>query len=713
MPIAADRIKLALEQLSSVDGHLFESFANESLAGEYPNLRPIAGLHDEGRDAFLFKPDDEPNTFVQHSVTTGISKKISQTIDTLKQNGHKVTILIYCTPHSFNRTEEAKELKKKFRKDGISVDIRDREDFIARANETDSATAAAENLSKLKVDPLLAESMVSKGSSLLLTSAQESAILAYFQISFDGEDSDKSVTRLALESLVMWALRQATPEAPLSRAELHKEVARFCPGTDNNVLADRINGILERWNRKKVKHHQKLDAFTLEFVLREANRTRFEALAVELTEVKEVATAVAENAIKDLKIDYPTDASAVGADAFSICQAYLYHQSMAAAKALDGLSFFSSDTATLVEIAEQTYQTKQPQLKCAQLTLEKFMDCVPVTAQRILESSNVSIKRQLTRIADAYCLLFALRQVDDIQDALRRFAGGLCILLDTSILVPCLCEIHRPKEEKRMTNLLGYVRQLGATLYVTDECVTELMHTIRTSENVYEGHVRYGSSTAHSELATEYLKSARHKFKSYWEFVQQFVGTQPEQDLRLLITEELQFKFEEFKQERDKINLGELSDIFAVWKARRKRRAEEDETVLDGLIHNDARSLLLTCVLRSTQTSADAKYRQKWWWLTRDRNAYAVDESRRKPGEPSVCISPDFLFRYMTMLPTKAGLGLERGKLAPMAIEVASLGFVPEEVTAQVSKAVNDTTAMLPYMRIRKIREGLKKIMSA
>jgi|GEM_PF-5735255 len=711
MAIETDRIKLALEQMRSVDGQLFESFANESLAGEYPALRPIAGLHDEGRDAFLFKPDDEPSTFVQHSVTKEFETKINDTVATLKKNGHKVTILIYCSPHSINRTESVKELKKKFRKEGITIDIRDREDFIARANETGSAKAAAEKLAKIKVDPLLAESLVSKSSTLLLTSAQEAAILAYFQISFYGEESEKSATRLALESLVMWALRQATPEDPLSRTALYAEVARFCPGTDKALLAERIDGILERWKRKKVKHHVKTDAFTLEHSLREAIRTRFEALAVELTAIKEAAKALAEGAIKELKIDYPVDAAAVGADAFSICQAYLYQQSMAAAMALTGLAFFPSDSATLLDISENTFQAKRAELRCASLTLEKFLDCVPVTAQRILESPNPAIKRQLTRIADAYCLLFALRQVADIQDALRRFAGGLCILLDTSILVPCLCELHRPKEEKRMTNLLDYVRQLGATLYVTDECLTELVHTIRTSENVYEGHVRYGNTTAHSELATEYLKNARHKFPSYAAFVHQFVGSQPEQDLRLLVSEEFKFTFEEFKQERTQISLTELSDIFAVWKARRVRRPEEDESVLDGLIHNDVRSLLLTSVLRSTQQSADIKYRQKWWWLTRDRNAYAVDGSRRKPGEPSVCISPEFLFRYMTMLPSKSGL--EREKLAPMAIEVASLGFVPEEVTAQVSKAVSDTTTMRPYMRIRKIREGLKKVMSA
>src|SRR5882672_3542850 len=48
--IRQNRLQLALESLRPTDGFEFEKFANAFLAAEFPDLRPVAGIHDGGRD---------------------------------------------------------------------------------------------------------------------------------------------------------------------------------------------------------------------------------------------------------------------------------------------------------------------------------------------------------------------------------------------------------------------------------------------------------------------------------------------------------------------------------------------------------------------------------------------------------------------------------------------------------------------------------------
>jgi hypothetical protein len=58
--ITAERIGVALDQIKATDGALWEVFANSFLASEFQQLRPVGGMHDAGRDAFLYEPDGEP-----------------------------------------------------------------------------------------------------------------------------------------------------------------------------------------------------------------------------------------------------------------------------------------------------------------------------------------------------------------------------------------------------------------------------------------------------------------------------------------------------------------------------------------------------------------------------------------------------------------------------------------------------------------------------
>lgn len=85
LSITPERLGLALNQIKPTDGALWEVFANSFLASEFPQLRPVGGIHDAGRDAFLYEPDGEPGIYIQHSTQETFERKIRDTLDALKK----------------------------------------------------------------------------------------------------------------------------------------------------------------------------------------------------------------------------------------------------------------------------------------------------------------------------------------------------------------------------------------------------------------------------------------------------------------------------------------------------------------------------------------------------------------------------------------------------------------------------------------------------
>jgi hypothetical protein len=103
MQISPERLRLALDQLNAESGFEFERFANVFLAAEISDLRPMGGVHDGGRDAFIYSPAELPDVFCQHSVTEQWKRKITCTVKTLRHNGFRVRELIYTTNRDIQR----------------------------------------------------------------------------------------------------------------------------------------------------------------------------------------------------------------------------------------------------------------------------------------------------------------------------------------------------------------------------------------------------------------------------------------------------------------------------------------------------------------------------------------------------------------------------------------------------------------------------------
>src|SRR5439155_25019491 len=105
--------------------------------------------------------------------------KVRCTVLDLRANRFELRQLIYCSPQEI--IKEADELKKALRKDGISLDIRDRGYFATFCNTAQTRVVAAENLAKRKVDPLLTSLEPVSDLPNALTSEEERIALAYLR----------------------------------------------------------------------------------------------------------------------------------------------------------------------------------------------------------------------------------------------------------------------------------------------------------------------------------------------------------------------------------------------------------------------------------------------------------------------------------------------------------------------------------------------------
>lgn len=161
------RLALALERIGPGDWEVFEQFASEFLAVEYPALRTMAAPNgDKGRDAEVFTIEGVPKVAFQYSVTASWKTKIATTLDTLKKNLPSVSTMIYLTNQVIGPA--ADELREESRRDrNITLDIRDRSWFVDREASYPQRRVASEELARRFVDPLLSKRGVIDRASTL------------------------------------------------------------------------------------------------------------------------------------------------------------------------------------------------------------------------------------------------------------------------------------------------------------------------------------------------------------------------------------------------------------------------------------------------------------------------------------------------------------------------------------------------------------------
>ena len=703
--INPERLGLALDRLDHRHGWIFESFANAFLASEFPGLRAVAGMHDGGRDAFLHAPDGEPTVYIQHSVTEKWDEKIRKTVTTLRDNGFTVVQLVYCTPRDVER--HASVFKRALRKDGIVVDIRDRNYFITHCNTSMGCVATAEDLAKQMVDPLLVEKQIIATTSSLLNSDEERAAVAYLQLSLAERDPSKALTKFSYDALAKYVLRHSIASNAMPRSEVHRQLRNFIAGVEDQTFRHRVNGSLERLVESGyLKLHSKEDAFATAHTEHVALQSKLTSLAASrATAVEEAADIVALTA-EELAIDYQFPIDRAAEDALTLAERFLFEQGKAAAEAFHARRFYLPNRDSLVTFAERALANWQEGFASLQaLGPEKFLDIVPSAAARIISHPTGTIRRRLSHAVDAYWLLFVLRQTADVQSSLNKLIGNSTLLVDASILVPCLAEEAFPDDERPMRTLLLAAADADCKLIVTQDVIDELLSHLKAARYMY-----YNPGIREPELTRAFRDRQRDDLGSFEEFLSRFVGDfDPAHDLKEYLEAELRVTHDSLIEAYSAIKPEEFEAILQEWKEQRRGRPDLGDEHVQLLASHDVRALLAVEVLRHEDKGADAlAYGHRWWWLTLDRTAYRVDAVRnRQEGGASVCMSPEFFNRYLSVAPKSSAEGARLAERLPLSVEVMELDLVPPSVATEAAAAMAALKDAPEYRKRRRLRELL------
>jgi hypothetical protein len=719
-----NRLELALDLLNHERGFDFERFALTILANEIPALRPVGGMHDGARDAFVYAGDAQPDVFVQCSVTQTWAKKIRETVRSLQANGNRVRELIYCTNRSIQA--DADDLKADLRSKGISLDIRDKGYFARRCDASAAHKAAAVDLAKLVVDPFLVSKGVLEHASLSLSDEAERVATTYLQLELSDRqerEPTKGLGKLCFQSLVLFALRDASPQAPSPRTEIRAQVSNHVYGADAQRTAALVDSGLARLVAKGVvKHHTNVDSFTLSAPYRDRMKQRVEKLVRAEAALQNAAERIVVRVAEDVGIDYEYPCAELAKDAVRILDFIICEQGRLAAVALVGKGMFAAPRESVDFVARKMIaDTRQSSFESLRvIDSEKFLDIVPIAVERLAASRDDSVAARLKVIADAYCLRFLLQQTPDVQDAITKAVSGVTLLLDTSIAISAMAERLLPANERRVTRLLLASKGMGCKLVVGEDVLNELdthLDRIRYNYRSFQGQGQSGKwvrlySAPMLEIAFQSARKDGRFGGTFDEYIALFKGRDsPKQDLIEYLDSELGAQYVDFSEEIRRLPQAELGTLFEDWRQRKYRRPWVDEAAFETLVMHDVRAFLLVERQREL-TLTEGKYGHRWWWLVIDGSAVHFDRLRHGTAVGSrVCMSPEFFARYLSL--AVKGLGAADAVVPPAAIHLASLGLVPAELRTEAERIYSSLSDQPEYLRRRRLRDLVNRVIAA
>jgi hypothetical protein len=587
-------------------------------------------------------------------------------------------------------------------------------------NGTPARVAAAERLAKRYVDPLLASRDVLAAISPALSAEEERIAVTYLQLELGNKDPAKGVTKSCVEALVTYVLREASPEALVDRQTVHNTVHHHMPRSGKVRAEQLADAALNRLVRRDlVKHHLKVDAFTLSYPYRQEVGTRIERILGErISLLKESAARVEEIAAR-LGFDFAYSAEKLASDALRLIEYELSERGRLAAMALAGQGDFFAKRRSLETLAQDLL--KNPNIgfmSLDQLGKERFVEIVSAVAEELAQYPTDTLRRRFRTASDAYCLQFALQQTGDVQDALQKVISGTHLLVDTSVIIPCMAERVLPESQRRLTQLLRGATAMGCRLFVGEDVLNEIdthLDRIRyayrkRTENGIEGAYYIENIIMRSFLEAQSIGQFGGTFD---DFIALFKGrATPRQDLIEYLEQDLSIKFDQMDEELSRIPPQDIVELYDDWYRNKVRRPWIDEKAFETLVLHDVQAFLLVERLRLRDTS-NTSIGNRWWWLVLDGNAFRYDRKRQAAGGGRVCMGPDFFARYLSLAPKDPNVPIAARELLPVCLEIASLGFVPPDLRDEAIRLYESTKDMPEYLRRRKLRELVNAAFSA
>lgn len=701
------RLDMALRELTGADWQIFEKFASEFLAVDFPSLRTKAAESgDKGRDAQLFRPDESPSTMVQYSLRKDWNAKIRETVRRLGETTDKVTRLIFCTNQSVGPLSDS--LVEEMRGEhGIALDIRDRSWFTERELTAGQRQAASEELCARVVDPLLKREGVSSRAPRFLSDDDARVALLHLTLEGYDADSDRNLTKSAFEALVLSSLHDTSAEHRVSGSVVRARVEKLVPTERRDQLAAHVEGALRRLSTKggPVKHITKADEYHLSYEEQQRRSVRTaDFLAKQIALEEELAEAIGMYGV-----DVPEGRVAELATTLREgLEEVLFRRGEAFARTVTqgGMTQFDVDELLALIAARGDSLTPLTKEAASEIMIS------------VLEDPSPSMHAHLRELADAYTLFAFLRQTPDVQKIVLEVFSGGDIWLDSTVVLPVLAEsLIEDERERHFTVLLSAAADAGFNLYVTDGVVEEIeRHLNRALQYARTTTEDWRSSVPF--LYAAYALSGRAR-AGFADWLTEFRGNvTPEEDIKDYLRDEYRIRVRNLHAEAESASAELRGAVQEIWfeaheqRRRQPGRSDMAPEVARRLVAHDVENSVGVIQLRRSSPRSDVGYTE--WWLTLDRIAFGLREQLAKrltgaaPASPA--LSPDFLVQLLRLGPLRSAIEREARVALPVVTTISRYESVPRELIELADSTRKRFEGQSERVIRRQVRDTLNKM---
>lgn len=696
-----DRLAFGLKHLEPSSWRLFEVLCGGFLAEESDLFRSRAAPSgDGGLDGLLIAPEDESVGY-QFSVAADWQGKIRQTARRVSETWPRITQLVFMSNQEIAASGD--EIRAAVKEEyGIWLDIRDRQWFVDRASTSTARQDAAETFASKVVDPLLPTRMQSEmGKSI--TSDEGRVALVHLAFSDHDRKTERSLTKSSFDALVLAVLRESDSENRLGRAQIQEAVAHLVPMASRQQVDDLTSSALVRLSGKngKVKWHKSDDTFHLSFaaasVLRD-ERERWTLSSLEMAD--EVRDEIAR---LDVELSDEEVLESVEAVLRTLDQVMWQRGEEFAAAVLQGTPLAPFDTSGLSDSVEGLAVAAPPRLG---------HDHLVQILISLLRSESEATRAYLTRLADGYTLMAFLQQTADVQKTLSKVFDGGELWIDTSVVLPLLCERFTADIARTpYTDLFACAIKSGIRVLVTDGVIEEVATHLERGLHCARS---FGVSRWNGDppfVIREFVAAGR-AIGEYASWLDTVCGNaDPEAD----IEEYLRYHYGILRAEPTApggLATPEAVDaIQEFWDAchTSRRQGRQDVMNVSRLVAHDV-DAVVGVLTRRRKRGSDLGYEA--WWLTLDGQAFRLADhlndvlGRDAPASP--VMSPQFLAQLLRFGPLRSDAGTAEATSLSLGLDLIGSSEVSELL--EVAQRIRQQYADYDELRIRReVRDGLNR----
>ncbi|MHB0929441.1 MAG: hypothetical protein ACYC3W_11185 [Candidatus Nanopelagicales bacterium] len=689
------------------DGFEFEEFAQVFLSQVIGyEFLPHGGIKDRGIDGLetvLMKKGREKDIY-QASIQKDYISKID---DTVKKIGKiKYDRLFYVTNQEIRDKEALQE--KYYEEKNVNLTIYDKKWFVININHSDGTINAFHIYIK---SHLIGYGL--PGSSFKLLNVEKDPRLFVFlrqQVDNDGTNSD--ILRELIRSLILYSLENTDPDK--NRVCTKEEIIIFInekymqnPDSYAQILDELLETMIKK--PREIQFHGKLSGYCLPYETREK---------IKLRNTEDVSIY---NEFKDslhrrvlLKGGTKSRQDQLESIINQVFHKVFYTQGLEFADFVLNASNHAAFEKDLPEIISGLVFDHRINPKEVSSIVE---DC-QIIIREIVYRGNTGEKIYISKLAKTYLMMFLLRLDPKVSGFFSSLAGKMNVYVCTSILIPAMSEYFLEKYNQRHANLLKGATKCGVKLYVNEIIIDELATHIKSSYYNYISNYKDNEDIfVEDEMQLMYIDEILvrayfyakkdKKINDFVSFIDTYVSpdfSHIREDLISWLKDEYGIQYMDTKSLDLKIDNDEFQKLFEELKLHKSHPEKA---------RNDAQMIMIIYELRKKQNenASSGIFGYQTWWLSKDTSTQrAAMKVFSEKYQVSCYIRPDFLFNYISFLPSKSEVDDLYKSVFPTLLGVNISNHLPKELNEYIHQKIAEYRTKNPARLKSVLRDLSEKI---